>query len=249
MKELESALDTLVAGAPIHAADWNDVVDRARRPRRLAMVALAAPVAVGAILVATPAFGVGERIRGLFEGTPVDTASLPPKDLHVASAMVHGESPRVPATGPKARLRDASTEVRQLASRNGRNYFVIENAGGDRCFAVGPVEKREYVFGQVSCTRSPVFPSPERPIFDFSVFSGLDSPRVRRIEGFAADGVAMVGVVTADGNLEALTDVETNVYSREGGLPKEPVRALVALDADGERIYSMCLVRGGCAEE
>jgi hypothetical protein len=249
MKELESTLDALVAGAPVSSADWQDVVGRAGRPRRRALAVLAVSAVLGAIVVATPAFGIGERIRGLFDGTPVDTESLPSNDLHVASAMVHGVSPRVPVTGREARLRGAATEVRQLASRNGRNFFVIENPHGDRCFAVGPVEKHEYVFGQVGCSRSPVFPSPARPIFDFSVFSGLDGPRVRRIEGFAADGITQVGVVTEDGDVEALTDVENNVYSREGDLPKQSVRELVALDAHGERVYSMCLVRGGCAKE
>ena len=51
--------------------------------------------------------------------------------------------------------------------------------------------------------------------------------------------------MTADG-LEAVTGVEGNVYSRTDDLPKEPVRELVALDVNGERVYGMCLVRGGC---
>ena len=244
MNDFESALDALVAGAPVGAADWNDVVRRSRRPRRVALPALAVGFAVS-VIVATPAFGIGDRLRDLFDGTPVEKSDLPSRDLHVASAMVHGASPRIPETGPAASRFGAATEVRQLASRNGRNYYVIENRHGDRCFAVGPLDEREYVFGQVGC--SPSFPSPEQPILDFSVWSGLgSSPQLRRLEGFAADGVATVALVLDDGALGAESRVESNVYSGTGDPPKEAVREIVALDAHGKRLYSMCLMRGGC---
>ena len=242
MKELESTLDALVAGAPASSADWQDVVGRARRPRRRALAALAVAAALGAILVATPAFGVGERIRGLFDGTPVEVERLDARKLHALSAMASGVSPRVPASpaDDRRRLREAS--FRQIATRNGRAFFVADRAGGGLCVSVADVGAPG-VIGSILCT--PDFPSPARPILDESVFGPISSPQVHRLEGFAADGVASVAVVTVDG-IEATTRVGGNVYSRTDDLPKEPVRKLVALDLNGERVYGMCLVQGGC---
>jgi hypothetical protein len=249
MRDLESTLDALVADAPTGAADWEDVVTRAGRPRRRILIAVAAAALAGAVVLANPALGIGERLTSFFDGTPIAHETLPLRDLHVASAMVHGISPRVPGTDAGEHARLGATEIRHLATRNGRNYFLIENRHGERCFAVGPVEKRDYVFGQVGCPRFPAFPSPELPILDFSVWGGVgSSPHVRRLEGFAADGVVRVAVVLADGGLAAETAVESNVYSRTGDLPKDVVREIVALDADGTHLYSMCLVRGGCGK-
>lgn len=238
---------TALLGDGEEALRVSDVVRRTRRPRRVALTVTAASVFAASILLAAPALGIDERLRDVFDGTPVQERDPPGRDLHVASAMVHGASPRIPDTGAAASRFGAATEIRQLASRNGRNYFVIENRHGERCFAVGPVEKRDYVFGQVGCQRSPVFPSPELPIFDFSVLGGFGAiPHMRRLEGFAADGVATVALVLEDGGIVAETRVEHNVYSRTSELPDGAVREIVALDADGGRIYSLCLVRGGC---
>ena len=67
-----------------------------------------------------------------------------------------------------------------------------------------------------------------------------------RLEGFAADGVSSVGVETADGDVVAVTPVTDNVYIRTEGLPTDPVRSLVAFDANGKRVYVQCLDPPGC---
>jgi hypothetical protein len=95
---------------------------------------------------------------------------------------------------------------------------------------------------------APDFPSPKRPLLDESVFGGgsPEAPVVTRLEGFAADGVASVEVVSVDGT-RASTSVEDNVYMRTEDLPKEAVRSIVARDAEGSPIYTWCLLRGGCS--
>jgi hypothetical protein len=257
MKELESTLDALVAGAPVSSADWQDVVGRARRPRRRALAALAIAAALGAIVAATPAFGVGERIRGLFDGTPVEAERLDPRKLHALSAMASGVSPRLPASEREDRARFEASSFRQIATRGNRAFFVADISSDGLCVSVADVGDPD-VIGAIGC--SPDFPSAERPIFDESRlrarqvfengrFRGLAEPfAATRLEGFAADGVASVGLLTVDGAIEALTPVEDNVYLRTEGLPTEPIAAIVALDAEGNRLYSQCMVRKGCAK-
>jgi hypothetical protein len=256
VKELESTLDALVAGAPVSAADWQDVVGRARRPRRRALAALAVAAALGAIVVATPAFGIGERIRGLFDGTPVEAERLDPRALHNLSAMASGVSPRDPASEQEDRARFEASSFRQIATRGNRVFFVADRSGGGLCVSVADIGDPD-VIGSIGC--SPDFPSAERPIFDESRiharviydskgrFRGLAEPQTAmRLEGFAADGVASVALLTVEGAIEAVTPVEDNVYLRTEGLPTEPIAAIVALDADGNRLYSQCMVRKGC---
>src|SRR5262245_8094204 len=63
---------------PTVVADWDDVLDRAgarrrtrtRQPSRWRVVAIAAAIVAGAALLATPAFGIGERLLALIEGAP-----------------------------------------------------------------------------------------------------------------------------------------------------------------------------------
>ena len=62
-----------------------------------------------------------------------------------------------------------------------------------------------------------------------------------QLRGFAVDGVASVAVVGENGKDEAVTPVEHNVYTRAQWFPT-PVRAIVALDAHGKRLY--CEARG-----
>lgn len=255
MKELESTLDALVAGAPVGSADWQDVVARAGRRRRRALAALAVTAALGAILLATPAFGIGERIRGLFEGTPVEAERLAPRDLHNLSAMASGVSPRVPASKEEDRARFQAASFRQIATRGNQAFFVADRSGGGLCTSIASIDDPN-VIGSIGC--SPDFPSAKRPIFDQSLFRarqiyengrfrGLTEPlTATRLEGFAADGVAGVGVLTVDGSIEAVTPVGDNVYLRVEGLPTEPIAAIVALDAEGNRLYSQCMVRKGC---
>ena len=257
-EHVESSLDRLAATAPVDRADWDDVVTRARRPRRLALAGLAATVALGAILVTTPAFGIGERIRGLFGGTPVEAEELSPRSLHNLSAMASGVSPRDPASEQEDRARFDASSFRQIATRGNRAFFVADTSGGGLCVSVADIGDPD-VIGSIRC--SPDFPSAARPVLDESQFRmqpildnrgrfrGLAEPiTARRLEGFAADGVASIGLLTAEGDIEAITPVEDNVYLRTDGLPTGPIAAIVALDSEGNRVYSQCMRRKGCRE-
>ena len=256
MKELDSTLDALVAGAPVGAADWNDVVRRARRPRRVALTVALATAFLTSVLLATPALGIKERVGNLFQGEPVRAERLSPRRLHNLSAMASGVSPRSPASQAQDRARFEASSFRQIAIRGNRVFFVADRSGGGLCISIADVDDPD-VLGSIGC--SPDFPSAERPIFDESRihlravydrkgrFHGLEEPlTVLRLEGFAADGVASVALLMPDGGIEALTPVEDNVYYRIDDLPTEPIAGIVALDAEGHRIYTQCTARKGC---
>ncbi len=243
MNELESVLDELSAGAPIGRSSWQDVVTRARRARRRRLTL--AVVAAGAVLVlALPTLGLSGGLLGLFGGEPVNSDQFSPEQLHVLGAMAAGVSPRLPATAKQSLARVGAANLRRIATRDGNSYYVANRAGGGLCVTIAHSGDRNPLIGYLC---SPDFPSPKLPLLDESVFGGgtIDSPVVTRLEGFAADGVATVEVVTVTGS-RVTTPVEDNVYLRTDDLPNEPVRQIAALDSEGKQIYAECLRRGAC---
>jgi hypothetical protein len=261
---------------PLDQSDWADVLRRAgsrqqvearalgshlggtgatERGRALLLTALV----MAAIAISAPAFGLPGRLAGLIGGgSPIGAAELSERDLAALSAAAHGiRLSRVPV--PKQALLDRiqGTAIRTIAERAGRAYFVVDKRDGSHCYAVGYTGQAD-LFGQITCPISPAFPSPERPILDLAVYHGQFAPSgggaspggmtccLWRLEGFAADGVASVGVETASGTVEAVTPVQDNVYIRTSKLPSEAVRAIVALDGNGDRVYTRCLARDGC---
>lgn len=247
MNELNTLLDDLVADAPVSRASWDDIVARARRGRRRRAMVLAGVVGLlGVILVSTPAFGIGNRLFGISSGTPVGSEQLTEHELHTISAMIGHVSPRLPASRREDLGRFRTGSLREIAVRHGRAYFVADRQEGGLCTSIADVDAKD-LLGGILC--SPDFPSPSLPILDWSGFASPADPRPRitRLEGFAADGVASVGVLTVGGELAALTPVQDNVYLRTDSLPSEPILGLVAIDDNGRRLYSLCLARGGCA--
>ena len=236
MTELESVLDDLVAAAPTSRSSWSDVVARAHRPRRRRLAAAAALMALIALLVAVPPFSLGSRLRGLFGGTPVDAKRLSPLDLQRMSAISAGFNPHVPASKQEQLIRLKAASLRQIATRDGRAYFVAKWQRGGLCTAVGDVGKPD-LFGAIEC--APDFPSSRR-VLDQTVFHGgppgVDD-HVWRLEGFAVDAVAKVGLVTASGKLAGVTPVQDNVYVRTTGLPSERVLGIIAFDANGKALW------------
>jgi hypothetical protein len=248
--KLATVLDGLVKDAPIDRCSWDNVVARARRKTRRRVALATAVAALIAIVLATPALGLGNRLMGIFDGTPVASTQVPASDLHVLSAMAHGVSPRLPASKQEDATRFQAASLRQLAVRDGRAFFAARAEGGGMCVAIGEIGAED-LFGSISC--APGFPSSARPLLDESAWSGpgLDrqseaQPRVSLFEGFAADGVASVGLLVADGKIAAVTRVEDNVYLRRDGLPGEPVLGIVALDNDKQVINIACMAQGGC---
>jgi hypothetical protein len=180
--------------------------------------------------------------------TLLRTEQLSDAQRHVLGAMASGVSPRIPTSAQEDLGRVGGAHLRQIAERDGRAYFVSDLRGGGLCVTIRATDDPSGSWGY---TCSPDFPSAARPLLDESVFWGLrgstPEPRIVRLEGFADDSVASVGVMSADGRVEALTPVQDNVYLRTDDLPDGPVGGIVALDASGARVYDLCYVRGGCS--
>jgi hypothetical protein len=189
-------------------------------PRRRVLVAmLAAAVAVPAIVFA------GD-IGGLFgfstQGQPVATSETP---FSQASGLNEAMS----------ELGFPST-LQLIATRAGISFYAARRSDGYVCVAVdaapgSPAHKAVACdLGNPSLPNNPAFPSPERPIIDFSRFSNG-----ARLVGFAADGITTVDLLDATGNVIASAPVSDNVYA--GANPPAGGTAVEALDADGAVIY------------
>jgi hypothetical protein len=208
-------------------------------------VVLAALVTVATVIVATPAFGIGSRLADLFTGgTPVEADRLSPTDLLLLTSGV-GRIPlhEVPAARHEQLSRLGGTTIREIAARDGRSYFVIDKADGSHCYAVGSTNGTDF-FDEIECPRSPVFPSAARPILNMTVYRRLPSSGEGwkfRLEGIAADGVASVALLGENGDLLDETAVIDNVFLRVVDLPTVKPVAVVALDPNGNRLYTDCI--------
>lgn len=236
MNDFEATLEALVQNARVDAADWDDVLTRAHRgeARRVAVLASAAVLAVA--IAAAPAFGISDRLVDLFSGTPVAADQLSPEQAHALGAMASGVSPRLPASTEEELARFGASALRQIAVRDGNAFFVANLRRGGLCVSVTPAGSAE-VLGSITC--SPDFPSSSRLLLDQSRFSGsISNPRLERLQGFAANGVASVGIITATGAVTSVTPVVDNVYSRVSDLPTEQTSPdkIIALDANGDQI-------------
>jgi hypothetical protein len=132
-------------------------------------------------------------------------------------------------------------DVSILATRGDRSFYRMS----DHCYGSGPASPTKYVFGQISCTDN--FPSAERPVIDFTVFGSTAGPderpqprtmTVHTSAGIAADGVAKVALLDADGHVVAETAVVDNIY-RFDRVPAGNVTRVVAYSATGEVVFSM----------
>jgi hypothetical protein len=139
--------------------------------------------------------------------------------------------PITPSRGARHAFRLDS--ARLLAVRDGRAFYQLDTADG-RCFGVGSAEDVGDPGGEV-CPREP-FPSASRPTLDFSVYEGHtrspDDLTLYRIEGFAADGVAAIGIANRAGRVALRVPVSGNVYVLSH-VPPGLSGTVVALDAGG----------------
>ncbi len=163
-------------------------------------------------------------------GTPF--SSLLPRDEQALTRMRGGVG--VPES-------ISAEDVSILATRGDRSFYRLS----DNCYGTGPASPTKQVFGQVGCTDN--FPSAERPVLDFTVFGSTAGPderpqpqtmTVHTSQGIAADGVAKVALVDADGHVAAETLVLDNIY-RFDRVPAGNVTRVVAYSATGEVVFSM----------
>jgi hypothetical protein len=202
------------------AAPPRTAAPRPRVRRRTLIAALAA------LLVAVPAVALATDVGGLFGfstgGQPVATADTPfSLDSGLEQAMTDLGFP---------------STLQLIATRDGISFYAARRADGYFCFAVdadpGAADHKGVGcdLGNPSLPGNPGFPSPARPIIDFSRFSNGE-----HVAGFAADGVASVDLLDAAGNVIASAPVSDNVYAIAG--PPAGGAAVEALDAQGTVVY------------
>jgi hypothetical protein len=182
-----------------------------RFPRRTALAAALAAAAIG-----LPTVAFADEIGALFgfsnEGTPVPRSASPfTQDSSLNEAMQELGFP---------------SRLHLLTERDGVRFYAARRENGAFCFAVDLDGRRA-----VGCSVTPAFPSPQRPIVDFSRFS-----KGARIVGFAADGVSTIGLVDASGATIATAPVIDNVYAATNTTPGAV--GVEALDSQGAVVYT-----------
>jgi hypothetical protein len=191
--------------------------------RRYPAAGLGATVGVVAIVAGVMiATGSGQR----------PAPSLPLDRLSAAGAPIAIELPM--DRRALVRMERTDSSIRIIAQHGQRSFYRV--AGQSDCYAVGPTVPTEYRLGQIGCAAN--FPSPARPVLDFSIFAGPRSElRMTRGEGFAADGIASVALEDAAGAVLAESQVDKNTYAFADP-PKAAVARLVALDRDGHPVFT-----------
>jgi hypothetical protein len=176
------------------------------RPHR-ALFAFAAAAAF-AVPAAAFADDIGRLLGFSNQGTTVATSSL---SLSTVSGLA----------GQMRELGFPSS-LHLLGTRDGISFYAARKADGHYCFAIESTRGRG--FGCTTGGNS--FPSAEEPALAFPPYS--------RLAGFAADAVASVAMVDADGATLASAPVSENLFS--GGEVPAGAVALEALDASGNVI-------------
>jgi hypothetical protein len=153
---------------------------------------------------------------------------------------------RTEPNSPALKRLKGKVSIRLLASRGGRSFYVIEVHGPriSQCLAIGRAGRPDLFLG-FECGSGDDFPSRQRPIADYSAFSGSrgGAVHIARLEGFAADAVAKVGLLDEDGKLVAPVPVVDNTYLRMTGFPKGRLEAIVAYDRRGKQVFCEDIAR------
>src|SRR5439155_18940994 len=151
---------------------------RAPTPLRVRRLAVAALVAAA---IAIPAVALAGRLAGVLgisnPGTPVSTSSVLPGQTSLDDAM--------------RELRVGST-MQLLGTLNGVRFYAARNADGGFCLAIDQVDA-QYEKGFGCDLNADGFPSAR--------VQALTFPPARQLQGVAADGVAKVAFLDANGNV------------------------------------------------
>lgn len=148
---------------------------------------------------------------------------------------------RVPDLSPRVQsvLQDGGAEavLTLIGNRENIAFYTAPGDGGGLCYAVGPEATGGIM--AIGCPndnqRALDFPSDANPILDFSpVEVSGESTTLMELDGFAADGVSKVGLVTTSGTTHWAA-VRGNLYHL--AVPASPARAIIAADASGAEVY------------
>jgi hypothetical protein len=198
----------LAAANPVPGGEPLHLPEPLRVPRR--RLALAAAVAVA---VAAPAVAFAGRLVDLLgisnAGTTVSSSAVLPGQDDLDQAMQE--------------LKVGST-MQYLGSLNGVSFYATRNADGDFCVAIDHVDAQfEKGFG---CDlNADNFPSADKQALTF--------PVVTRLQGIAADGVATVEALDANGDVLDSAAVTNNLFVSDRQLPEGATAAIRTLDANG----------------
>jgi hypothetical protein len=183
--------------------------------RRVAIaVALAAAVAIPATAFAGK---LGDLLGISNDGTPVSLSSVLPGETKLDAAMQE--------------LRVSGT-MQSLGTLNGVAFYATRNADGNFCLAMVRVDQQ---FGKgFGCDLNAVgFPS--------ASVQALTFPQLTRLQGVAADGVAAVQALDANGNVLDSVRVENNLFASTTDIPAGAAAAIRTLDANGDVIATQQL--------
>lgn len=183
--------------------------------------AVAAGVAIGSIALATSGGGNPPRYDHISStGSPFGALSADQQATLAHAGAVGG--------------------LNVVRRAGGTGFYVAHGAGGGLCFATGggtgDLEAVVCPTRDAAVGRRVVFPSTEMPILDLSPVTAdptNHTTTLLNLQGFAADGVARVGVVDQAGVLHAAR-VASNTYQVDGPIVAQ---SLVAFDASGAEIY------------
>lgn len=129
--------------------------------------------------------------------------------------------------------------ARRLALRDGRAFYRLARRDGSVCYSVNATRVEDRIGGTMCPHTASAFPSPARPILDFSLFEATShvrgDTRVVNGQGFAADGVASVALLDETGQMIARAPTSNNVYTLD--VPDGDVAtAVAAYDEHGAEV-------------
>jgi hypothetical protein len=197
----------LAAANPVPTGEPLRLPEPIRVPRRRLAVAIALAAAI-----TVPAVAFAGRLGNLLgisnEGTSVSTSQVLPGQTNLDQAMQE--------------LKVGGT-MRYLGAVNGASFYATRNADGNFCIAIDHTAQ-QYDKGFGCDLNADGFPSPDRQVLAF--------PPGQWLQGVAADGVATVELLDADGNVIASAPVTNNLFA-EDGIDAQGAASLVTLDASG----------------
>ena len=176
------------------------------RPRRLVFaVALVALIVVPATAFAGK---LGDLLGISNDGTPMPVSTVLPGETKLDDAM---------------RELKVSGTMQSLGTLNGVAFYATRNADDDFCFAMVRVDGQ---FGKgFGCDlNADNFPS--------ATVQALTFPDFTRLQGVAADGVATVQALDANGNVLDSTPVTNNLFASTAEVPAGAAAAIRTLDAN-----------------
>ena len=190
----------------LSAANPVPVAAPPHRPRYRVAIALAAAAAV-----AVPAVAFAGRLGSLLgitnEGSPVPRESVLPGQSQLDDAL---------------REMKVGSSMQLLGTLNGVRFYAARTPGGRFCIAMDHVDA-PYPKGVFCDLEADGFPSGERQALTFP----------RTLQGVAADGVATVAFVDANGAVLDSTPVVNNLFASDRRLAPGAAAYVETLDAAG----------------